>query len=360
MSWLGRVYRGQHDLDFRSAWRVGTVISIVFIVISVGSLAIRGLNLGIDFEGGTSWEYQAEQSVAEVRDVLEGFDQGAAKIQIVGGDTVRVQADLENPDEVSEITAALADQAGISDDDINVAVVGPSWGDEITAAAQRALIVFFVVIALYITLRLEWKMAIGALVATVHDILVTVGVYSVFQFEVTPATVIAFLTILGYSLYDTIVVYDRARANAARYVSSNRFTYTAVMNQSMNQVLMRSINTTITSLLPVVSMLLVGSLALGARPLQEFSIALVVGLLVGGYSSLFVAAPVVVMLKEREPRWRDIRSRLEAKEAAGVVVPREAPAERVAVTAGTSDPGSWPMGHPPRPRKGRGRSRRRD
>ncbi len=199
-------------------------------------------------------------------------------------------------------------------------------------------------------------MAVGALVAVVHDIAIAVGVYAIFGFEVTPATVISFLTILGYSLYDTIVVYDRVKENAARYISGGRQTYTQVMNLSMNQVLMRSVNTTLSSILPVLSLLLIGSVALGAKPLQEFGIALFVGLAIGAYSSIFVACPIVVLLKEREPRWRTIRERLEARgEGTELGAPREGPSDAKAPAA----PVAGPYTHPPRPRTGRGRSRRR-
>ena len=188
--------------------------------------------------------------------------------------------------------------------------MGPTWGDEISTKAQRALVFFFVIISAYIAVRLEWKMAVGALVAVVHDIIITVGFYAVFQFEVTPATVIAILTILGYSLYDTIVVYDKVKENADRPAVAQKMPYTDLMSLSLNQVLMRSLNTTITSLLPVLAMLIVGSFILGAVTLQEFAIALAVGLVSGAYSSIFVATPLVAFLKEREPYYRNLRERL--------------------------------------------------
>ncbi|RMH75834.1 MAG: protein translocase subunit SecF, partial [Actinomyces sp.] len=222
----------------------------------------------------------------------------------------------------------------------------------ITAKAERALIWFFALIAAYISLQLEWKMAVGALVAVAHDIVLSVGVYSLFQFEVTPATVIAFLTIMGYSLYDTIVVYDRARELSGRLTATGRFTYTEMMNQSLNQVLMRSINTSVTSILPVASMLIIGSFFLGALTLQEFAIALLVGLVVGTYSSLFVAAPVVAYLKEREPAYREIARR--AARRAGDDTP--AAARRAAgVAAARPVARTAPGGGVPRPRKKRKR-----
>ncbi len=233
-------------------------------------------------------------------------------------------------------------------------------------------------------------MAVAALAAVVHDILITVGVYSAFQITVAPATVISFLTILGFSLYDTIVVYDRVQENANRLGRTGRYTYTAIMRRSLNQVLMRSINTSITTLLPIISMLVVGSILLDQTTLGDFSLALLIGLLLGTYSSLFVAAPLTVWLKEREPRWREIRSRMQARgqdpsdtrwygiggdapsaSASPAVARAAVPAGGASAAAserssgkgdsggaGTPDGGApklTPMGHPPRPRKKRRR-----
>ncbi len=169
---------------------------------------------------------------------------------------------------------------------------------------------FLAVILLYLSVRLEWKMAVGAVLAMVHDVVISVGVYSVFQFEVTPPTVIAFLTILGYSIYDTIVVFDKVKENQARPALATRVTYTDLSSLSMNQVLLRSLNTSVVAILPVISMLVVGAGILGAVTLEEFAIALLVGMISGAYSSIFVAAPIVVWLKEREPRNRALTERL--------------------------------------------------
>ena len=317
MNLLRTLYRGEHSFDFPAMWKKGLAVSIALVIISVAALGIRGLNLGIEFEGGTSWEVEAPgASVADARDALSGTDAESGKIQTVGTDSIRVRADVDDSADVLDITARLADFAGVEASDVSVTTVGPSWGDQITGKARNALIWFFVIVAGYIAIRLEWKMAIGALVAVAHDILISVGVYAVFQFEVTPATVIAFLTIMGYSLYDTIVVYDKVREITARVGATGRYTYTEMMNLALNQVLARSINTTITSIIPVLSMLVIGSFILGATTLQEFSIALLVGLLVGGYSSLFVASAVVARLKEQEPEYQQIAKKV-AKRGGG-------------------------------------------
>lgn len=323
------------DIDFPRIWRIAIALSLVAILVAVGSMATRGLNLGIDFEGGTSWEVEAPGvSVSEARDAAGSAGEANAKIQVVGGDTLRVQGEPTDEDKIAQVTEALAELAGTDVDEVSVSTVGPTWGDEISSKAQRALVYFFIVIALYIAVRLEWKMAAGALLAVVHDILITVGVYSIFQFEVTPATVIAILTILGYSLYDTIVVYDKVKENMDRPAVAQKHTYTGLMSLSLNQVLMRSLNTTITSLLPVLAMLIVGSVLLGAVTLQEFAIALAVGLVVGAYSSIFVSAPSVAWLKEREPQNRNLRKRLEKSQGKRSDVPMTAEPATVGARTG--------------------------
>lgn len=311
LGWLASAYRGDHQIDFPGLWKRALIGSLAAVVISLGSLAILGANLGIEFEGGTSWEVPAPGvSVGEVRDALRDSGAADAKIQTVGGDTIRVRADVEGAEAVDSVRNALAALAGVTGNDISVTTVGPSWGSETTTKAQIALIVFFALVAIYIAIRLEWRMAVGALLAVAHDIVLSVGFYSLFQFEITPATVIAFLTIMGYSLYDTIVVYDKVREVVGRVSATGRYTYTEMMNLSLNQVLMRSVNTSITSMIPVASMLVIGSFVLGAVTLQEFAIALLVGIIVGTYSSLFVAAAVVAKMKEREPLYVEMAERI--------------------------------------------------
>ena len=328
LRWLGTAYRGEQQIDFPNLWKRALIGSLAAVVISVGSLAIRGANLGIEFEGGTSWEVPAPGlSVGEVRDALRGTGAADAKIQTVGVDTIRVRADVEGAEAVDGVRSALADLTGVTGDDVSVTTVGPSWGSETTTKARNALIAFFALVAVYIAIRLEWRMAVGALVAVAHDIVLSVGFYSLFQFEITPATVIAFLTIMGYSLYDTIVVYDKVREVVGRVSATGRYTYTEMMNLSLNQVLMRSVNTSITSVIPVASMLVIGSFVLGAVTLQEFAIALLVGILVGTYSSLFVAAAVVAKMKEREPAYAEMAERIRLRGGAGGTATRTVAAD---------------------------------
>jgi preprotein translocase subunit SecF len=308
-----RLYHGETAFDFVGRWRRWALLSGTVILIGLISLAFNGLNLGIDFKGGTSWEVKAPGvSVNEARAVLRGEGLADAKIQIVGSDLLRVQQDI------GEGATARAKQEAVKEklsklaggNEVSVNAVGASWGHDITRKAERALVFFFVAIALYISIRFEWKMAVAALAAVVHDIFVTVGVYSVVGFEVTPATVVAFLTILGYSIYDTIVVFDKVEENTKGLASTGRATYSDVVNLSMNQVLMRSLNTSFVAILPIASVLFIGAYGMGATSLEDFGLALLVGLLTGAYSSIFIAAPLLAVLKEREPRYSAIRQRL--------------------------------------------------
>jgi len=370
--WL-RLYHGETAIDFVGRRRLWFAISLGVIALGLVSLAVRQLNFGIDFTGGTVWEVPAPGvSVSEARDALSPLGLADAKIQVVGGDTLRVQADLDRERDRQEVTGALAELAGAAPGDVSVNEVGPTWGGEITDKARTALIVFLVVITIYISLRFEWKMAVATLAALVHDILVTVGVYSLSGFEVTPATVIAGLTILGYSIYDGIVVFDKVEENARGLVASGRLTYTEMVNLSLNQVLMRSLNTSITALLPILSLLVVGGRILGAVTLQDFALALLIGLAASAYSSIFIASPLLAVLKEREPRYAAIRQRASTKAAAPPLTPAaaagagagsRAPAgggERAAgdERGGRAAVGARPAGRaptatrpPPRPRK---------
>lgn len=306
---------GLRHWDFPALWKRALIVSGALVAISLAALLIGGLDLGIDFEGGTSFELRTDVSEEDAAAVLSADVAADARIQEVMEGTdrfLRIRSSVQDTAAVDEIRQSLSAIGEIT----AFESVGPTWGDEITNKARNALFFFFIAIAVYISIRLEWKMAVGALAAVAHDIIISVGVYAVFRFEVTPATVIAFLTIMGYSLYDTIVVYDKVRDITARVGATGRYTYTEMMNLALNQVLARSINTTITSIIPVLSMLIIGSLILGAATLQEFSVALLVGLLVGGYSSLFVASAVVAFLKEREPEYEQIATRV-AKKSSG-------------------------------------------
>jgi preprotein translocase subunit SecF len=318
-----RLYNGETAYDFVGRWKLWFVISGTVIVLGIVSVAIQGLNLGIDFKGGTAWEVPVKRDlVEEARSALDGTGIGEAKIQLAetgSRKTLRVQArrftgtEAEIIAKQEAVSRRLADLAGVRTSEINVNDVGPSFGRSVANKARTALIVFFIVITLYISLRFEWKMALAAMAAVVHDILVTVGVYSWSRFEVAPATVVAFLTILGYSLYDTIVVFDKVEENTKGLSASGRLSYGETVNLSMNQVLMRSLNTSFVAIMPILSVLVIGAVMLGATTLKDFGLALLIGLLTGAYSSIFIASPILALLKEREPRYAAVRQRRATK-----------------------------------------------
>ncbi|MEO5724025.1 MAG: protein translocase subunit SecF [Ilumatobacteraceae bacterium] len=306
----GRLYHGETSIDFYGRRWWGIVLSIVLLLLTFGSLLINGLNLGIDFEGGVSWEVpSAQMTINDARVVLEaqGIRVDGAKIQertSTAGKNLLIQVENQTQEKQQSVRQALADKAGVQEKDVSSNSVSSTWGSSITEKAVRALIVFLVLVALFIAWRFEWRMALGALVATIHDVLISVGVYSVFGFEVTPATVVSFLTILGFSLYDTIVVFDKVKENDSRYANS-RAPYGDVVNVSMNQVLMRSLNTSIAAGLPVLSLLVLGSEIMGANTLRDYALALLIGLITGSYSSIFIATPILAILKDRLPKYKN-------------------------------------------------------
>jgi preprotein translocase subunit SecF len=303
-----RLMEGQTSIDFIGRRRHGAILSLSIIAVTLLSLFTQGLNLGIDFEGGVSWDVPASNFTVDDADRVlgdNGLSTEGARIQRRGaesGDFIKVQVGNQ-PEEVGEqLRAEFAAAANVSIDEINVNLVSSSWGSDITDKAVRALVFFFIAVALFIAIRFEWRMAVGAIIATAHDVVISIGVYSILQFVVTPATVIAFLTILGYSLYDTIVVFDRVRENEARFAALKP-PYDDVINVSMNQVLMRSLTTSFSSIVPVVSLLLIGSGIMGATTLSEFALALLIGMITGAYSSIMVAAPLLGILKQTDKNW---------------------------------------------------------
>ncbi len=365
----GRLYHGETAIDFYGRRWWGLTFSGVLLIITVISLFTQGLNLGLDFEGGVAWEVPATNlTIDQARATLDahGISGTDAKVQertSASGSVLLIQVGDQSVEKRQEVKEALATAAKVDTQSVSVNSVSSTWGRSITEKAIRALVIFLILVALFIAWRLEWRMALAAIIAMIHDVLISVGVYSVFQFEVTPATVVAFLTILGFSLYDTIVVFDKVNDNTERFAGS-RVPYADVINVSMNQVLMRSINTSIAALLPVLSLLILGSGFLGATTLRDFSLALLVGLLTGSYSSIFVASPLLAMFKEREPRYRTMRgSHATGAELEHLVLGGSPSAKRdamrqradvgdgeVLVPAIQSTPESL-LTHPPRPRK---------
>jgi len=373
---LGRLFRGQTAVDFYGKRRIGLIVAIVVIVVTLLSLFTRGLNLGLDFEGGDAWDVPASETFTtdDAADVLEenGVSTTGARIQRRSGETtdvVTIQIEEVSRDVALDLTNGFAERAGVDAEEISFSFTSSTWGGEITEKAVRALVIFLIIVSIFISIRFEYRMAVAALAAMVHDVIVVVGVYSVFGFEVTPATVIAFLTILGYSLYDTIVVFDRVQENEGKYAGV-RMPYEDIVNISMNQVLMRSINTSISSILPVISLLLIGSGLLGAVTLREFALALLVGMISGIYSSIFVATPLLAALKanvgRKARRERLTGDNLRAAVIGSGVTGRVAAAPTAAggdnddggdehdddaKTAAILEPAGKLLTHPPRPRK---------
>jgi preprotein translocase subunit SecF len=296
-------------------------------------------------------------AVEDVRAELRDLGYADARVQITGDGFVQVQTEALDPDEQDELVTAVSAVAGDQVNDVNVSAVGPTFGAEVTRKAIEALVVFLVLVSLFIAWRFEWKMALAALAALFHDLIIAGGIYALIGFVVTPSTIIAVLTILGYSLYDTVVVFDKVTENV--HEASSKLTYTQIVNLSMNQVLMRSINTSLTSLLPVGALLFVGFFAIGAETLKEFALALFIGIAVGTYSSLFVASPLLDIWKEREPEW-ERRQRRAGKGASDEVAPAVAPVASSDTTIATPDPRSTqstPSTATPRPPKQRRKRR---
>jgi preprotein translocase subunit SecF len=295
-----RLYRGETAFDFMGRRRVWYTLSGIVILAGVLSLGIRGLNLGIEFKGGTSWSVPEQGlSVRQVQNAVQSAGLNQPVVQILGGRTVQVQGDLnglsaqKKQTVSSAVQSALARVAGTNVSAVSIEDVGPTWGSQITDKAIEAMIVFFVLVSIYIAFRFQWRMAVAALLKVIlHDLLITIGIFSLTGFQVTPDAVIAVLTIMGYSLYDTVVVFDKITENTRGVGASRRMNYQDLVNLSLNQVLARSLNTSLVAVLPVLSVLVIGGEVLGATTLENFGLPLVIGIVAGAYSSIFIAAPM--------------------------------------------------------------------
>jgi protein-export membrane protein SecD/preprotein translocase SecF subunit len=346
-----RLYHGETSFRIVGSSRRWYTVSAVLIAISLLGLLVNGLTLGVEFRGGADLTASAPGAsaavVPEVRQavVATGVETAAdPRVTLVGDDRVRVQTGALDPEQTTQVRDAVADSLEIPADDITVQVVGPSWGAEISQAALRGLAVFLVLVVIYLALAFEPKMSVAAIVALAHDVLITVGIYAWTGFDVTPASVIGFLTILGYSLYDTVVVFDKVRENTRGITGQSAYTYSEAANLAVNQTLARSINTSIIALLPIGSILFVSLVVLGTGTLKDLALALFVGVAVGTYSSIFLATPLLADLKEREPTMRALRARVMARRRGPRSSTDGSATEQVAaaVVAGTSLPGSGP------------------
>ena len=323
----GRLYRGETSIEIIGRRRRWYAVSAVFVLLSLGALSIQGLHLGIEFKGGSSFTVtKAGASIEDARSAVTAAGvPGEAIVQTIGSDKIRVQTGALNTVQNNAVQDALAAKFSLAVESIDTQIVGPSWGKEITRKALYGLFGFLICVMLYLAMAFEPKMAIAAIAAVVHDVFITVGIYALVGFDVTPATVIGFLTILGYSLYDTVVVFDKIRENTRTITSSSKSTYSQATNLAVNQTLIRSINTSLIALLPVGSILFVGAGLLGAGTLKDLSLALFIGLAVGTYSSIFIAPPVLAQLREKEPAMQALAKRVNGRGVpAGVETPAPA------------------------------------
>jgi preprotein translocase subunit SecF len=319
---LIRRFRGQREfhIDLIGRRRWWFALSGLFILISIFGLVVVKLNLGIDFQGGARLVVPNRSGATpeEYRLALEEIGRGDAVVQLVEGRGGEESASVRTEtlgDERAEVLGTLGTVAGVDPSSVSIEDVGPKWGRQISLKALQGLIIFLIVVSIYIALRFEWKMAGAAIVALLHDLIITAGVYALIGREVTPETVIAILTIMGYSLYDSVVIFDKVEENAESVTLVSKETYSGVVNISLNQVLMRSINTSLTTLLPIGALML-----FGGETLKSFAFALFIGVMVGTYSSIFVAAPILAVFKEREPGMAQIRDRVRRRAPAMATV----------------------------------------
>jgi preprotein translocase subunit SecF len=335
VSLASRLYHGETSYDIVGRRRLWFTISGVLVLISLVSLVVPGLNFGIDFKGGAVFRVQPTHAVTEAQ-VRGAFGPVAEFVQVTEDNPVQVivQTEVVPQPEVARIRTELAKVAGVQVNAVSTSTVGSKWGSTVSRKAVIALLAFLVAVTLYVSLRMEFKMAVAALVALLHDLIITAGIYALARFEVTPATVIALLTILGYSLYDTVVVFDKVRENTGSLTAMSRTTYSQATNLAVNQTMMRSLNTSLASLLPILGLLLVGSYLLGAETLKDLALALFVGVAAGAYSSIFIAPPLVAMWKEKEPRYAQLRARVERLATQGPAAER--PERPVRAAAGSA------------------------
>jgi preprotein translocase subunit SecF len=319
----GRLYRGETSVDFIGKRKIWYSISGLLILASALTLFTQGLHLGIEFKGGSSFTItSANASVQTAETALrEAGITSQTIIQKVGNDKIRIQTDALSSAEQNAVESSLSSKFNVTVDSIDSQIIGPSWGEEITRKALYGLFGFLIVVMLYLAMAFESKMAIAAIISVVHDVFITVGIYALVGFEVTPATVIGFLTILGYSLYDTVVVFDKVRENTKGIAASGKSTYSQAANLAVNQTLVRSFNTSLIALLPVGSILFVGAGLLGAGTLKDLSLALFIGLATGTYSSIFIATPILAVLREREPAMQALAKRVGSRGEKGSVTP---------------------------------------
>ncbi|MFQ1001157.1 protein translocase subunit SecF [Modestobacter sp. SSW1-42] len=312
-----RLYNGEAGLDVVGKRRLWFKVTAVVVLLCALLMVVRGFNFGIEFAGGNSLRVPAtSEQLTEIREAAEGAGAEVSSAQVVGGNSVLLRTEALDPAAEQSVVTAVAQAAGVAETEVSPQAVSADWGGDVTNKALLALAVFLVAVVAFLAIRFRPTMAVAAIVALVHDIVVTAGVYALIGFEVTPSTVIGLLTILGFSLYDTVVVFDKVDENTKDLTKSARSTYGEAADLAVNQTLMRSINTSVIALLPVAGLLFVGAGLLGAGTLKDLALVLFIGLAAGTYSSIFLATPILAELEERKPENIALRKRVLARRAA--------------------------------------------
>ena len=389
MSILRELYRGESHIDFIGKRRIWFGLSLLVVLACLGAMAFRsadpscspplpgflkGLACGIEFKGGLQITASVPDDgplgdaedldvISEVRDALEPVGAADAQVQVAaqeGERQILVQTERITDEGLrAEVVGAVSDTVGA--DDVNQSFISATWGEEVTDKAIRALIIFIIVVLAFITFKYDYKMAVAAVTALIHDLIITGGVYALVGFEVTPSTVIAILTILGYSLYDVIVVFDKVEEETTALATTGRATYQDAANLAVNEVVMRSFNTSLATLIPIGALLFIGAGLFGADTLKDLALALLVGMLVSTYSSVFLAVPLLSVWKEREDKYRNVRAKLlrDADKATARPATAGAPLEAAEGTSRVTTRAASPSRPPSRPAPGSKKAKRR-
>jgi preprotein translocase subunit SecF len=322
MAMFSKLYRGETDIQFIANRRKWYLASAVLILICVLSFIFRGFNYSIDFKGGTTYQIPATTSSVTTPNITKAFATAGVKIegvpQFAGSGSSRqaiVNTESQTLGELTTSANVIAKSLNLPANSISPQTIGSDWGHETTVNALEGLIIFLIAVSIYVSIRYQWRMAVGAMVALLHDLVIAAGIYSLVGFELSPSTIVGLLTILGFSLYDTVVVFDKVGENSKDILAGSRTTFAEAANKAVNQTLMRSINTSLISLLPVAGLLFVGAGILGVGTIKDLALILFVGLASGAYSSLFLATPIVVELTERDPRYKQLARRVAARRA---------------------------------------------
>lgn len=343
-----RLYSGETSVRIVERRKTWYLLSAVIVLVSIIAVFVQGVNFSIEFRGGADFQTDVPKQAGTpnevITDVREAvFDTGTTDgsepiVTAIGTDKIRVETPPLTTSETTEVRKAIGSELGVGHKSVNYSSIGPTWGEQITQKAITALLVFLALVMLVIWLYFrEWRMSVSAIVALLHDLAITVGVYALVGFDVTPATIIGVLTILGYSLYDTVVVFDKVRENTNAITATNRQTYSEAANHAVNQTLVRSINTSVIALLPIAGILFVGAGLLGAGTLKDLALALFIGVAAGTYSSIFIATPFLCTVKERDPAMVALRRRVAARRRSDAAKAGESTAEPAVSTAAKAE-----------------------